>query len=135
MHGSKPLSKGGTNKQSRLQKRILEEIDEKRDEMTEFLQELVRIPSVVGHERDAQKFMEKTFKDLGLEVDVWEPNVAELKKHPAFFKTTSYTKFGYKGRPNVIGKLRGSGGGQSLILAGHIDVVSPEPVSAWTHDP
>lgn len=135
MHGCNSLSNGGAHKQSRLQRRILEEIDNKRDEITKFLQELVRIPSVVGHEEDAQKFMEKTFRDLGLEVDVWEPNVTELKKHSTFFKTTSYTKFGYKGRPNVIGKLRGSGEGRSIILAGHIDVVSPEPVSAWTHDP
>ena len=29
----------------------------------------------------------------------------------------------------------GQGGGRSLILNGHVDVVSPEPVSAWTHDP
>jgi acetylornithine deacetylase len=118
-----------------LKTRILEKIDKKRDEMTEFLRRLVRIPSVVGHEGDAQKFMEEAFRDLGLEVDVWEPDVAELRKHPAFFKTISYTKFGYKGRPNVIGKLRGNGQGRSLILAGHIDVVSPEPVTAWTHDP
>jgi acetylornithine deacetylase len=135
LHGCKSSLKGGTQKQSRVKTKILDEIDKKRDEMMDFLQKLVRIPSVVGHEGDAQKFMEKTFRDLELEVYVWEPNVAELRKHPAFFKTTSYTKFGYKGRPNVIGKLRGSGQGRSLILAGHIDVVSPEPVSAWTHDP
>ncbi|MGQ9459775.1 MAG: ArgE/DapE family deacylase [Candidatus Bathyarchaeaceae archaeon] len=135
MRDRKPLLKGATHKQSQLQKRILERIDENRDEMTKFLQELIRIPSVVGHEGDAQKFMEKTFRDLELEVDVWEPNVAELRKHPAFFETTSYTKFGYEGRPNVIGKLRGSGRGRSLILAGHIDVVSPEPVKAWTYNP
>jgi len=135
MRGCEHSSKGGMHKQSRVKNRILEEIDNKRDEMTQFLQELVRIPSVVGHEGDAQKFMEQTFRDLGLEVDVWEPDVEELRKHPAFFETTSYTKFGYEGRPNVIGKLRGSGRGKSLILAGHVDVVSPEPVSAWTHSP
>lgn len=135
MHDSKTLLNGAASKQSGLQKRVLEEVDEKRDEMTEFLQGLVKIPSVVGHEGTAQRFMEKTFRNLGLEVHVWEPDVAKLKKHPAYFKTTSYTKFGYKGRPNVIGRLQGSGEGRSLILAGHIDVVSPEPVSAWTHGP
>jgi len=134
LSGFKSSSKSGIDKQS-VKKRILEEIDNKKDAMTKFLQELVRIPSVVGHEGEAQKFMEKTFRDLGLEVDVWEADATELRKHPAFFETTSFTKFGYKGRPNVIGKLRGSGGGRSLILGGHIDVVSPEPVSAWTHDP
>jgi hypothetical protein len=102
--------------QPKLKTRILKEVDKKRDEMTEFLRKLIRIPSVVGREGEAQKFMEKTFRDLGLEVDVWEPDVAELQKHPAFFKTISYTKFGYNGRPNVIGKLSGTGQGRSLIL-------------------
>lgn len=103
--------------------------------MVQFLQELVRIPSVTGHEGNAQKLIEKKLMSLGIETDVWEPDVEELKKYPAFFETTSYVKFGYNARPNVVGRLIGSGGGRSLILAGHIDVVSPEPTSAWKHDP
>ncbi|HEY5430352.1 MAG TPA: M20/M25/M40 family metallo-hydrolase [Solirubrobacteraceae bacterium] len=31
------------------------------------------------------------------------------------------------GRPNVVGRLRGSGGGRSLMLCGHTDVVAAEP--------
>lgn len=31
------------------------------------------------------------------------------------------------GRPNVVGRLHGSGGGRSLILCGHMDVVGAEP--------
>lgn len=31
------------------------------------------------------------------------------------------------GRPNVIGRLRGSGGGRTLMLCGHTDVVSAHP--------
>ncbi|MGH2859574.1 MAG: M20/M25/M40 family metallo-hydrolase [Solirubrobacteraceae bacterium] len=31
------------------------------------------------------------------------------------------------GRPNVVGRLRGSGGGRSLILCGHMDVVGATP--------
>ncbi len=30
---------------------------------------------------------------------------------------------------------KGRGGGRSLVLNGHIDVVSPEPVSWWAYDP
>jgi len=85
--------------------------------------------------REAQKFMYHTFRDMGLEVDMWEPDINELKKHPAFFETTSFRKYGYKDRPNVIGKLRGVGGGRSLFLCGHMDVVSPEPVGAWSYPP
>ncbi|MGH2876258.1 MAG: M20/M25/M40 family metallo-hydrolase [Solirubrobacteraceae bacterium] len=31
------------------------------------------------------------------------------------------------GRPNVVGRLRGTGGGRSLMLCGHMDVVGAEP--------
>jgi acetylornithine deacetylase len=42
----------------------------------------------------------------------------------------------YKNRPNVVGTWRGSGkDGKSLILNGHIDPVTFEPRSEWTHDP
>jgi len=120
---------------TKVEDKILAEIDAKTDEITEFLQKLIKIPSVIGHEGDAQRFVEKIFKSLGLEVDVWTPRVEDLRNHPAFFETSSFTKFGYDGRPNVVGRLKGNRRGRSLILAGHIDVVSPEPVSAWTHDP
>jgi len=133
--GDKSSSKSAVQKHSQLKAKILEEVSERREEMIGFLQSLVRIPSVVGKEGNVQKFMEKTFRGLGLAVDVWEPDFKELKKHPAYFRTTSYTKFGYKGRPNVVGKLKGGGQGKSLMLAGHVDVVSPEPVTEWKHDP
>jgi acetylornithine deacetylase/succinyl-diaminopimelate desuccinylase-like protein len=37
------------------------------------------------------------------------------------------------GRPSVCGRLRGSGGGRSLILNGHIDIY--ELAADWTRDP
>lgn len=114
---------------------VLGYLDSRRDEIVDFLRRLVGMPSVVGVEGEAQKFMYHTFKDMDLEVDMWEPDINELRKHPAFFETTSFRKYGYKNRPNVIGKLRGVGGGRSLFLCGHIDVVSPEPVGAWSYPP
>lgn len=36
---------------------------------------------------------------------------------------------------NVVGYLTGSGGGHSLLLNGHVDVVPAEPLDHWTHDP
>jgi acetylornithine deacetylase len=41
----------------------------------------------------------------------------------------------YKDRPNVVGRLKGSGGGRSLILNGHIDVITVEPKEKWSVDP
>ena len=39
------------------------------------------------------------------------------------------------GRDDVVGRLAGAGGGRSLILNGHVDVVPAGDVSAWPHDP
>lgn len=41
----------------------------------------------------------------------------------------------YDDRPNLVGIFRGTGGGRSLILNGHIDTVTVEPEDAWTRDP
>lgn len=39
------------------------------------------------------------------------------------------------GRDDVVGRLAGAGGGRSLILNGHVDVVPAGDASAWPHDP
>jgi acetylornithine deacetylase len=41
----------------------------------------------------------------------------------------------FVGRPQLIARLPGHGGGRSLVFNGHIDVVSGEPRDAWTSDP
>lgn len=121
--------------QEAVKQQVLEKINGQKDEMIKYLQDLVKIPSVTGQEQEAQQFIEKKFREMGLETDMFEPEVEALRNHPAFFETTSFTKLGYKDRPNVVGRLKGSGGGKSLILCGHIDVVSIEPREMWTHDP
>lgn len=75
--------------------------------------------------------MARELREVEITVDVWEPRLQELKKHAAFVKTPT----DYENRPNVVGVVKGIGNGRSLILNGHIDVVSPEPVSAWSRDP
>jgi acetylornithine deacetylase/succinyl-diaminopimelate desuccinylase family protein len=39
------------------------------------------------------------------------------------------------GRDDVVGRLAGAGGGRSLILNGHVDVVPAGDPAAWPHDP
>jgi acetylornithine deacetylase len=39
------------------------------------------------------------------------------------------------GRPNVVGVRKGSGGGRSILLNGHIDVVDPGDDALWKHAP
>ncbi len=103
--------------------------------MVDFLAEIVSKKSVTGHERPAQEVVKRKLKSLGLESDVWEPDPDDLRGHPGYFETSSFQKYGYEGRPNVAAIANGSGNGRSLAFSGHIDVVSVEPVSAWTRDP
>ena len=114
-----------------VQKRVCAEIDGMKEEIVQTLQELVRIPSVVGYEEEAQKFMEKLYRSLGLKVICLAPDLEKVKNHPAFIDTG----MSYEGRQNVIGLLPGESASPSLILNGHVDVVSPEPIQAWTHNP
>ena len=105
------------------------------DERAELLAALVRCPSLLGREGGAQRLMAERLADLGLDVDVWEPDVEQVRRHPAFCAYPGFDELGYCGRPMVVGRLAGAGGGRSLILQGHMDVVSAEPRAAWSHDP
>jgi acetylornithine deacetylase len=106
-------------------------IDDHADELIDTLTQLVRIPSVVGNEQSAQAFVRERYLDACLDVDEFEPQRELLREHPAFVDSG----FPFAGRANVVGVLHGTGGGRSLILNGHTDVVSPEPLNAWSYDP
>jgi acetylornithine deacetylase len=122
-----------------VKKKVLTKVDEMSDDITKLLQEMVRIPSVVGDELKAQQHMASVFRNrMGLKTDVFEADMNLLRKHPDYYETTSFLKKGgvdYKDRPNVVATLKGTGGGKSMIYSGHIDVVSPEPINKWKHDP
>lgn len=112
-------------------KKVLELIDERKEMIIEFLQKLVSFPSVTGEEWEIQNFVAGKLRDMGLEVDMWEPDHEELKKHPAYVPV----KEGYEKRPNVVGLYKGTGGGRSLLFNGHVDVIPPGPPDSWEYGP
>jgi acetylornithine deacetylase len=79
----------------------------------DLLAELVRadstnpdlVPGGAG-EGEVARILADRMTRIGLEVDVWDAA---------------------PGRPNVVGRLRGTGGGRSLMLCGHTDVVAGDP--------
>ena len=95
------------------------------------LQDLTRIPSLVGGETRAQEHVAALAEGAGLVVDVWDVAPAELARHPDYAPVDG----GEGVRPNVTGVLTGTGGGRSVGISGHIDVVSPQPTGQWEHDP
>ena len=66
----------------------------------------------------------------GAAVDVWEPDVTSLAGHPMV-----PAGFSFAGRPQLAARFTGAGGGRTLLLNGHVDVVSVEPRGQWRHDP
>jgi acetylornithine deacetylase len=96
-----------------------------------LLQDLIRIPSVnpyfsnyeePSREGDVQNIFATRLDRLGATLDRWEPSAADLAKHaggPGYYPDRDF-----RGRPNLVATLPGSGGGQSLMLLGHADVVS-----------
>lgn len=92
-----------------------------------FLQDLLRIPSVTGNEKPIQEFIAAYLDDLGLEIDMFVPSLEELKKHEGFVPVDS----SYEDRPNIVAKLKGLGGGRSLLFNGHVDVIPEGAPENW----
>jgi len=114
-----------------IRQRVFGYIESQRDEIIRTLSELVRIHSVTGEEGEAQKYMHRLYSDLGLKVTSLVADYEKVHRHKAF----TSPGFLYQGRPNIIGVLQGERTARSLLLNGHIDVVSPEPVAEWEFPP
>lgn len=106
---------------------VLEKIDLSSDDIVQFTQELVRIPSEnkmpSGLEKECQEYLVDFLKGIGLEVDSFLPtDVKGLTEHPSYLAGRNY-----ENRPNIVGVWKGEGGGKSLIISGHIDTSPKEP--------
>ena len=91
--------------------------------------DLIEMPSVTGDESTAQRFVASLMTEMGLDVDLWEIDLDALRKDPNFSMGVNR-----KEGLGVVGVTGGSRG-KSLILNGHIDVVSPGDESNWRHPP
>jgi acetylornithine deacetylase/succinyl-diaminopimelate desuccinylase-like protein len=96
---------------------LLRFFDERDAELLEFTQALIATPSVnpPGDERAAAALVRERLGDLGI-VDVEELSATE-------------------GRPNILARVPGTGGGRTLMLCGHLDTKPPGDLEAWRTDP
>jgi acetylornithine deacetylase len=93
----------------------------------DLLVELVAAPD----EESGQRVMARAWAEIGLEpVDVFL-DVDALRADPH----SSPFSWDVSGKRNVVATWKGSGGGRSLILNGHIDVVPPANEELWTSPP
>ena len=107
---------------------LSKKIQERRGMAVELIQEMVRRPSFES-ELEIQQYLETWLKERKIPVDVWEPDIRELKQHRGVVDV----EYDYQGRPNLVAWLKGRGGGRSLTLNGHMDTVPVEPGEQWTY--
>lgn len=117
--------------QNELRKRVFRILDMEKEEIVETLRNLVGIPTVIGKEGEGQKYIQSLYSNLGLKIVIFEADYEKVHRHKAFVESG----WEFTGRPNVVGVLKGNDSARSLILNGHIDVVSPEPVGEWDFPP
>ncbi len=77
-----------------------------------------------------QEYLARRLSSAGASIDLFEPDADAMQGKPLVPPGLDFA-----GRPQLIASKRGAGGGRSLLFNGHIDVVSPEPVDAWTSEP
>ncbi len=146
----------------KIEQQIVQYVDEHKDDFIRFLSDLVKIDSITGHEKKAQEFVRDRISGYGFECELVEPDIKKMfELFPEVAQIPSIGEEGldmplmtedkftyeqlmassfdrlksYKDRPNLIGKLKGKGGGKSLIINGHIDTVPVGDRSKWHFDP
>jgi acetylornithine deacetylase len=107
---------------------ILAAVAAEQPTMVKLLGELVEEPTLLGREASGQAVMRRALADLGLEP--FDVPLAGFEEHPG----AAPFSWDVDGKVNVLADW-GDGDGRSLILNGHIDVVSPEPSVLWQGDP
>jgi acetylornithine deacetylase len=101
--------------------------------MADLIAELVAAPTLLGDEAPGQAIMRRAFADCGLEPFDVPLDPAALAGHPG----AAPFSWDVAGKANVLADWgpAAPADGKSLILNGHIDVVSPEPSVLWAGAP
>jgi acetylornithine deacetylase len=122
---------------SDAERRVCAEIEQRRDDLVALASDLIGFDTTartVGdpprQEAALQGYLAARLRAAGAEIDLWEPDAEQLRGKPLVPPGLDFV-----GRPQLVARRRGAGGGRSLVLNGHIDVVSAEPRDRWTSDP
>lgn len=108
-------------------------IEETWDEELLFLKALGSHKSTLGNEKGIQTFIQKHLDSMNMETTSFDPDPEKLSS----YKNFGQPQCSYENRPVVVGEWKNEREktGKSLILQGHIDVVSAEPEHLWENDP
>jgi acetylornithine deacetylase len=115
---------------SDTERRALDALDE--PALHRGLLELLAAPSITGSAAETELLhaLAGRAERLDLEVDLWQPELAELRADPDFPGTEAE-------RHEIWGLVASTEqrDGPTVILQGHVDVVPPGDPAAWAGDP
>lgn len=101
---------------------VFEYIDKHSNDIVDFLDRLVRFPTINDGDQSGN---EKPMQDY----------FAQVMRSEGFDSVVSAAYDQEQNRPNVIGTVKGSGGGKSLAFNGHSDVVPVSYPERWVCPP
>ena len=107
-------------------------IEARREDVTNLLCDLIRIPSTVGNEGPVAELLHRRLQGLADDIR-FVPVTDAIRQDPDF--SYPVRDLAYGDRPNVRAVKRGSGGGKSLLLNTHMDVVPPSSMQERPYDP
>ena len=106
-------------------------LDEHAARWQALLCDLIRIRSVFEHEHAMVASVASRIEGLGLPVARIAHSRERLSRLPGAQPPFSDVE----GRHSLVARVKGSGGGRSLILNAHLDIVPEGDRQAWTRDP
>ncbi len=119
------------------EQRIVAAVAERRERIVELTRVLVGFDTTARNVGDParqeaalQAHLGLVLETAGASVEIFEPPAAEVDGQPLVPAGLDFA-----GRPQLIGRFAGTGGGRSLVFNGHIDAVSYEPRERWASDP
>ncbi len=80
-------------------------------------------------EERLQRILAARLRGAGAATELWEPEPLG-SGHPYVA-----AELDFRGRPQLVGRVAGSGSGRSLLLNGHVDAVDVAPRGQWASDP
>ncbi len=98
-----------------VEEKIIQTVEENRQEIIDFVQKCVQIPSLTGEEKELGDYILKRMIAWGLD------DIELVEKEP--------------GHPNILARVNGKKEGPTIVFNGHLDVVPVGDESLWTDPP
>lgn len=122
---------------SEHERRVVDELAERRDDIVALACDLVALDTTAREpgdpprdEAELQELLARRLEAAGAAIDLFEPDADALEGRPLVPPGLDFA-----GRPQLIARLPGRGGGRSLALNGHIDVVPAREEDGWSSPP